>query len=252
MYTRTAALRRNTDPRLRGQLILEEDFSIAFLAKKLVKLNQMWPVGFSVLELSKAHMLSLYYKELLPAFHGKVSVVMSDTDSYLVMLASPSVDDAITKLMHVMDTSNYPKDHMLYDDSRKNQPGLLKNECPANDIIEAVAIRSKVYAFRTENDNVDTRCKGIKKSVGRAIAFAEFKNIVLNEEPQVMSVTQHMIQAKNHVNMLVKSTKIAMTSFDDKRSLNMCGLHSLPYGSKLMESQTEEGCIYCENPLLYS
>lgn len=175
---------------------------------------------------------------------------MSDTDSYLMMICSPSVDAAITKLLPVMDTSNYPIDHPLYDDSRKNQPGLLKNESPANDIVEAVAVRSKVYAYRTEDDKVDNRCKGVKKSVGRAIAFDEFKNTVLNSTPQVVSVTQHSIQSKNHVNMLMKSTKVAMTSFDDKRSLNNCGVHSVPYGSRLLDDNDDE-CIFCENPFLY-
>lgn len=251
VHDRASALRRNSDPRIKGQLILEDNLTIAFMAKKVVKLNQLWPVGFSILELSKAHMLSLFYNKIRPAFFGKASILVSDTDSYLMMLGSPSVDAAISKLMPIMDTSNYPPEHPLYDNSRKNQPGLLKNESPANDIVECVAVRSKVYAFRTEKDEVDSRCKGIKKSVGRAIPFEDFKRAVLSETPQVVSVTQHLIQSKDHVNRLLKVTKTAMTSFDDKRSLNRCGIHSYPYGSRLIDQSGEKECFYCTNPKLF-
>lgn len=47
------ALRCNTDPRHRGHLIFSPEMSISFRAKKKVKLNQSWAVGFTVLEVYK-------------------------------------------------------------------------------------------------------------------------------------------------------------------------------------------------------
>lgn len=43
---RATALKRNTDPRIRGQLILNETMSLAFMSKKEQKMNQLWAVGF--------------------------------------------------------------------------------------------------------------------------------------------------------------------------------------------------------------
>ena len=249
---REAALRRNTDPRLRGQMILNEGMTIAFLAKKSVKLDQLWPVGFTILEVSKARMIDLFYNKIRPAFRGKASVLVSDTDSFMLGLSSPSADAAVTALRDVMDTSNYDRGHPLFDESRRNQVGLLKNESPARDIVECVAVRSKVYAYRTAAD-FDSRCKGVKKSVRKAIPFQEFKDTVLADRPRLVSVTQHLIQSKNHVNRLMRVSKTAMTSFDDKRSLAICGIHSFPYGSKLIELSRERGaCFYCENPKLFA
>lgn len=249
---RKTALRKNTDPRFKGQMILEENLTIAFMAKKEVTLNQLWPVGFSILELSKAHMLSLFYKNIRPTFHGKASILLSDTDSFVLALGCPSVDAAISRLKDVMDTSNYPPDHYLYDASRKNVPGLLKNEMPMDDIIECVGVRSKVYALRTKK-SFDSRCKGVKKAASKAIAFEDFRSTVLSATPKVVSITQYSIQSKNHVNQLMQITKTAMTSFDDKRSLAPCGIHSFPYGSRLINVSKENGeCFYCSNPQLYS
>ena len=208
---------------------------------------------FCILELSKAHMLSLFYKTIRPAFMGKATILVSDTDSFVLAVASPSVDAAITKLLPSMDTSNYPPNHKLYNNSRKNVPGLLKNESPADDLCECVAVRSKVYALRSAK-SFDSRCKGVKTSVRKKIPFEEFKETVIGASaPRSVVVTQYLIQSKNHVNRLMQVSKTAMTSFDDKRSLAACGVHSFPYGSKLIELSKEMGeCFYCINPELFS
>ncbi len=83
-----------------------------------------WAVGFSILELSKYVMQSLWYKEIRPTFDGKVSTLMSDTDSWILLAKEKSADDMAEKLKHVMDFSNYPSEHKLYNGSRKNKVGF--------------------------------------------------------------------------------------------------------------------------------
>ena len=249
---RATALKKHTDPRLKGSMILAEDLSLVFMGKKKVKLNQLWPVGFSILEYSKCHMLSLFYKHIRPAFMNKATILLSDTDSFVLALSSPSTDHAISVLGDVMDTSNYKPSHPLYNASRKNVPGLLKNESPDQDIVEVCAVRSKTYAFRTKT-SMDSRCKGVKKNVRKKIPFQEYRDTVLAsaKNPKSVTVTQFQLQARNHINRLIKVEKIAMTSFDDKRSLAVCGIHSFPYGSKLIE-MSADSCFYCDNPKLFS
>lgn len=196
-------------------------------------------------------MISLFYKTIKPAFGGKATIILSDTDSYVLCVGSPSVDAAISVLMPVMDTSNYPKQHPLYSAERARVPGLLKNESPEHDLQRCVGVRSKVYAIKSKK-TFDSRCKGVKTNVRKKIPFEEFQETVLGP-PKTVTVTQHLIQSKNHVNRLVKVTKTAMTSFDDKRSLASCGIHSFPYGSKLINLSEEIGqCFYCANPKLFS
>ncbi len=245
---RPTALRRNTDPRMKGHLIFSETLSVSFMTKKRVKMDQSWAVGFTILELSKYIMQTLMYKTIAPAFDSRVTVLLSDTDSWVLAVPGKSSEDAVRVLQEVMDFSNYPSDHKLYDCSRKNMPGLLKNEIPADEITEVVGVRSKTYAIRTKQ-SMTSRCKGIKEVTRANIPFDAFVDCVQNIREH--SVTQYTIQSKKHVNRLMKCSKIAFSSFDDKRFL-LCGVHSVPYGSSLIRRSHEMGgCYLCLHPNLH-
>ena len=260
IQTRTKALRKNTDPRMKGQMILGESLTVAFMAKKSLSLSQMWPVGFTILELSKAHMFELFYRVIRPVFYGRASVILSDTDSFILALPARDTSEALEKLKEVMDFSNYDSSHRLYQAGRKNVPGYLKNEVPDREIVEVVGVRSKTYAYRTEDNNYESRCKGVKKQVRKKIPFQQFRDTVVNpdadsKEParKLVEVTQYVIQSKTHLNRLMQVRKTAMTSFCDKRNLAECGRHSFPYGSRLIELSKEMGmCFYCANPHIFS
>ena len=47
----------------------------------------------------------------------------------------------------------------------KKKVGLFKDESGSNMITEVVALRSKVYAYKTDDNHVGKRLKGIKKGV---------------------------------------------------------------------------------------
>ena len=262
---REAALRCNTDPRLKATKILSEELTIAFLSKKAVQMRQSWPVGFSILELSKYIMQSLYYYEIMPRFGNKVSVLVSDTDSFILQVPAETPDSAMTILRDIMDFSNYDPDHPLYDDSRKNRPGLLKNELPGWIITETVGIRAKTYALKMRRKKtkkqqrrskserkVESRCKGVKKSVRKSIHFNAFKRAVLGQRPLLHEIEQYTLQSKTFQNRTMRSKKIAFSSFDDKRYL-LCAVHSVPYGSRLIrESERLGQCYFCANPEKFS
>ena len=249
---RKKALRRTTDPRYRGQRIINDKLSVAFFAKPKVHFRQMLPQGFSILELSKYFFQSLYYKMVRPTFKGKVSLVMTDTDSWLLLIGGvKSADEAVAKLSPIMDCSNYDKNHPLYNNAVENLPGYLKNEAPSDTLVEAVALRSKAYAIRTLASGSSNKCKGVKRAVKDRISFESYRNCVLPGAVEQHHITQHTLQSKNHVIRLVRSQKRAFSSFDDKRIL-LCSKHSVPYGSKLVADSERLGqCVFCANPSLY-
>ena len=57
------------------------------------------------------------------------------------------------------DTSNYPKDHSLYDARNKKALGKMKDECGGGLIEEVVAVRPKMYSV----NKVGKKAKGVKK-----------------------------------------------------------------------------------------
>ena len=242
------ALKNNTDPRVKKHLIFNENLSLSFMSKHEIKLNQSWAVGFSVLELSKWLLQKTYYEDFKPAFKNQVSMVLSDTDSYLMVLPTSNAEEAMKKLPHLTDFSNYPPQHPVYDCSRKNVPGFLKNEMPADEILEVAGVRSKTYAFKTKSGQLTSRCKGVAKRVKKQIPFESFKKAVLGLHEE--EVTQYTIQSKKHITRLLRCRKLAFSSFDDKRYLLCNRGHSVPYNSVLIKlSQTlKSKCFFCTYP----
>lgn len=243
--TEEKAMRYHTDPRFRGLKIISETLSLCFQAQSELRLNQSWAIGFSILELSKYIMQSLMYDVIMPTFDNKVSVLLSDTDSWVLAVPSNSPDEALKKIEHVMDFSNYPPSHPLFNKQFENQTGFLKNEFPNDPILEVVGVRSKTYALRTQK-GMDARCKGVKKVTKNKITFDTFKKCIFDIHQ--LEVEQVCIQSKSHNVRLLECKKIAFSSFDDKRHL-LCAKHSVPYGSVLIEeSKKINKCYFCANP----
>lgn len=234
-----------TSPLYKGFMVCEENLSISFLRKRDVRMNQSWAVGFSILELSKYAMQKLFYEEVRPALNNEVSVLMSDTDSWILAARKSSPDEIAAALSHVMDFSNYSPQNKLFDDSRKNAVGFLKNEVPKAEITEYVGLRAKAYAFRTTTDGDTKKCKGISKLYTKKIDFEDYVRCV--REVHTHQVSQVSLRSKDHINQLIHSRKIAFSSFDDKRYL-LCSIHSVPYGSSLIKtSENLKECYFCHH-----
>ena len=245
---RDRAMRNASSPLYKGTVILEEDFSISFMQKRSLVMKQSWAVGFSVLELSKWVMQTFYYRKLIPIFgEGNVSVIMSDTDSFLVSVKASNEAEVLQRLADEMDLSNLPTDHPLFDESVKKVPGYFKTEVSRNKIEEAVALRSKCYALRCDDGGIKARAKGVTEGVKRHIPFSVFRQCV--ESPLKVEVLQHSIRSTRHVNQLLRAQKVAFTSFDDKRFL-LCSIHSVPYGSWVIDwyRANDKRCFFCLFP----
>ena len=246
-WTGQTATKRFSDPLLKGLLIFGDESSVTFHTKKKIFNRQAWAVGFSILELSKYVMQDLFYRQVRPRLGHEAVCQMSDTDSILILAPGKSPDDIVVKLRDIFDCSNYDPTHKLYDASRKNVVGLLKNEVSKDVITEFVGLRAKTYAFRTAGNVLESKAKGVKKCYKKKIPFEQFKKCLM--DIRQFSVSQVSIQSKNHQNMLIQSEKIAFSSLDDKRYILNCGLHSVPYGSKLAADHEKTGrCYFCDHP----
>ena len=243
-HTDERAEQRFSDPSFKGVVICGENLSISFHRKKELKMTQSWAIGMSVLELSKLVMQKLYYENVKPKL-TECSVLMTDTDSWVLSAPFKSSDTVVKILKKDMDCSNYNQNHPLYDPSQKNKVGLLKNEVPNAQITKFAGVRSKTYAFKTNKNETESRAKGVKTCYKNRLVFETYADCV--KGIKTVHVNQSTIQARNHQNMLIKANKVAFTSFEDKRYLT-CAIHSVPYGSWLCNLKR---CFFCKNPDLY-
>ena len=237
------AMRNATNPLFQSEVIVNEDFSISHLKKKFLKMNKtQWAVGFSVLEISKLVMQTLFYNVIQPKFGvGNVDVLMTDTDSFLLRVVTDKTEvECMREIEDHMDFSNYPKDHILYDASYAKQPGRFKNEVPNRKITSFVGLKSKTYSIGVEGQENIMRAKGVPR---RARAKISPKHMLAClKQVQAHTVKFNRISSKDHVVKLIECKQTAFSSFDDKRFL-LCQQHSTPYGSKYIKEFYQDNQI---------
>ena len=191
-------------------------------------------VGATVLDLSKRHMYSFYYDFLMPLYYdGGLNMLYTDTDSfYLQVLNRPEFYMDILKYERFYDRSAYPKNIFLHSDKRKRELGLMKDVYAEGHMSEFTALRSKMYAVCVETEghttNVDLKAKGIKKSELERLKFDMYVQCL-----QDSSITTHsfkQIRSFRHHLVTKDMKKVGLCSYDDKRYLLPCGIHSYAYG----------------------
>ncbi len=214
--------------------IINENLVAAFSNQTKVTLNKIYSVGFSILEFSKLFMYKSYYLHIKPHFKT-CSVLFTDTDSFCLSVSKKAQDkdtDALDLLQHLMDYSNYDKNHPKFDNCRKGKLGYFKDETKGLKILEFTGIRSKTYSMKIAHGKVIKRSKGISKAYQSKIAYKDFKKCLKHIVQH--NVVQYNIRSKNHHLQTLKVSKLAFSSFDDKRMLLNCAVHSYPYFSKFL------------------
>jgi hypothetical protein len=240
-----------SNPRFKDLKIISDDLVLVFIKRATVTLNKPLAIGFTILEKSKHFMYQQYYEVIKPSL-GNCEVLMSDTDSFVLAIETKGKKNNLRKIKHIIDFSNYPSDSKYYNDDNKNELGFWKDELQGKTIREFCGLRSKTYAFLiSDKDNkviLQSKCKGITKSYRKKIEFSSYKKCVKSFDK--VCVTQFQIRSKNHAVVTAKVRKLAFSSFDDKRFLLSCGVHSLGYGSCLIEKNMKT-CSRCKkcNPL---
>jgi hypothetical protein len=241
-----------SSPRFENMKIINSNLIAVFLKQSTVHLNKPIIVGASILEASKRVMYDLYYN-VLQKYFGKdsISVVFSDTDSFLCRMRTNNLTRDLKNLEHVFDFSNYPVSHVLYDDTKKSLPGLLKDEMEAKyEISSFIGLRSKCYCLKlksleTLQTSTKAKCKGISKSAQRQLRYEAYKKCI--KSIHKVNVKMTTIQSKNHVLRTTHILKTGLSSFDDKKFIYDCGLHTSPYGSCLIKIKRGIAkCPFCQ------
>ncbi|KAK9745132.1 hypothetical protein QE152_g7158 [Popillia japonica] len=95
-------------------------------------------------------------------------------------------------------------------------------------MLEFVGIRSKVYAYRTSDDNELKKVKGITRTSLRQITFKNYLDC-LTEHTKFYS-NQVLIKSKLHSLARVTTNKLVLQPYDDKRNINYFTNDLVPWG----------------------
>ncbi|GFR23278.1 c2H2-type domain-containing protein [Trichonephila clavata] len=226
-----------SSPLLEYFKIINENFAIFKLMKRNLHLDKPIYIGFTILELSKLHIYKLYYNYFKQYYGEKCSLLYTDTDSlYLEIKAHNVYTEVKNNFSDIMDYSNYPKDHDLFNLSNEGRLGALKNET-CEPIKEFVALKCKMYCM-VFGDNSKKTAKGLKKSCVQDLN-AELYKSVLNER-LFLRHKQNILVTKDHDIKTVTQNKIGLTPFYDKKYLLDDGINCYPFGHYAIDETDEE------------
>ena len=106
---------------------------------------------------------------------------------------------------------------------------------------------------RTGHRKEVKRLKGLKKNVvDREIGMQDYRSMVRSMDQVDVDLrhAQIMLRSRRHIITTDRLVKRSLSSYDDKRYLLPCGVHTLAYGNAcLSDGSLEDGCPFCADSL---
>lgn len=252
-----------SNPNYERHIIVNEEIAIVIKSIEKAKVRRPYYIGFSVLEISKYIMYNFFYEILQPYFGiDGCAVLYQDTDSFVLNLKTKDIISDLKTLSVNMDFSNLHENHPLFSMKNKTQLFKFKEEFALKPISRFCALKSKCYSFelacehkeginkegvcfrcnntpKNKNTSHYNRLKGVQQSTARQIHFEKYVKCISS----VYCRRDHVRQITSKAQKITTNflNKISISSFDDKRYLLNCGIHSEPYHQK-----NKPYCLFCK------
>lgn len=241
--------------RLKSINIFNEDLVLVNRYKKTVQLNKPIYTGFSILEHSKLHMQKFYYDVLKKRYGNKISLCMTDTDSFIFYVETEDLYKDMYEMKDEYDLANFPENHFLYKQRKEDFDsidsnhllskedytdkfkeflnnaviGKFKDETKGYPIYEFIGLQSKTYSLTIGNEQTQKNtAKGVKYSVKKQELKHNIYHNVRNNE-NIHQVQQCLFKTEKHEIYTTMIKKNGLSCFDDKRYV-LNKNESLPYG----------------------
>ena len=247
---RKYSLKKLSSHLYRGFKIFDNELIAIQCAKSSVVLAHPIFIGFSVLETSKEHMYDFYYRTLLDDVFADSSCkyIYGDTDSLILKIESEKdVYETMKTHSKHFDMSSYPSDTRYFDKTNKKVPGKFKDELASHFpcvIKEVVALRPKAYSILVGDDSTKSACKGVNRAVIKTLTHERFRSVQQTQQHHVAKMSR--IQATGHNLMTIELTKIALSSYEDKR-FYLDATHSRAYGHCADQSERSVAPLPADN-----
>lgn len=213
--------------------IINESLILAEMKKEKCQLNKPIFSGASILDISKYIMYDFFYNKLIKQYKREnIQLIYTDTDSFIVEIKTDDLYADILKNKELYDLSEM--EHLYFIDENKKPVynenkkvfGKFKDELKGKVMTEIVCLKSKMYAYKSEQ-KYDLRAKGIKKDYAKTnIKFEDYYNILFGKNYRTDTIKS--IRSYNHTINTIEQTKISLSAFDDKRYY-LNAYESLPF-----------------------
>ena len=142
-------------------------------------------------------------------------MLFSDTDSFCYSIKGVEDVYATIRNSDWFDFSNFPKDHLNYNESNKMVPGKFKDESPANEILEFAGLRSKMYSIKPKHGPKKAAAKGVSNKIRkRKLKHEDFRECIMTGNEMFHDDVK--IEHKNHQLETKKFIKKTLSPFYDK------------------------------------
>jgi len=217
-----------------GWSTINDTFSVVHQRVGKIFWNKPTVVGFTILELSKLLMYEFHYSYMLPmyseirvrsdgwpVYECRLKLLFTDTDSFCYEVRTEDIYRDMSRVLHMLDTAAYPKDHPLYSTVNAKKIGKFKDECDGLPPLHFVGLRPKLYSLLVTDDddeNSKTRAKGMPmRYTRRHLRHRQYVRCL--HEGAVVTASFKQIRSRAHQLSTENVRKIALSSFYDKRWL---------------------------------
>ncbi len=198
---------------------IDEENSIVKMDGDKVVLDKPTYIGACVTEYAKLHMYELFYDKLCSLF-PHVELVYTDTDSFIVRISHPPGWTPTALFQYI---------EFKCPDLIGGLGGQIKSETGTDLIEEVIALRSKLYCYRTLSGKVGKRAKGTTKAArDQELTWDKYK-AALKDLKNVY--TQNAVFQRRALKISsVKMGKCSISVNDGKRYILPDGIHTHAFG----------------------
>ena len=148
-------------PNFNRRVKFSDELSAIHVNKTKLTLNKPIYVGLSVLDLSKHLMYDWYHNKPKKKYGENCTLLYTDTDSLLVDIKTNDIYKDMLESKDEYDSSDCPKDHLLFDETNKKVIGKIKDECAGTPI---AGLCPKLYSILRSDEQLIKKAKGVKNT----------------------------------------------------------------------------------------
>ena len=204
-------------PNFKSGVLFGENQMGCEMGKIKVVMNKPVYLGQAILDLSKIVMYEFHYDYMVPKYSDRLKLCYMDMDSLVYDIKTEDFYEDITdNITARFDTSGYCPNLPLPVGLNKKVIGLMKDELRGKIMTEFVALRPKLYSYKTLDGLEDKKCKGIKKCVvKKTLTFEDYKTCSFSDSTEYRS--QLMFRLAKHEVHTIEVNKVALNRDDEKR-----------------------------------